>query len=109
MPDIRLVNVVPKAVNGGVRFSNHRFNLQVRSTWASARLTAIAATQTQWQYERIMFDVSGGWKLGRRYELTLSGRNVLNSPIRSYVNEPGLLRTNFYYGAVWTVGVRGRW
>ena len=109
VPDIRLVNVVPKAVNGGVRFSNHRFNLQVRTTWSSARLQAIAATQTQWQYERIMFDVSGGYKLGQRYELTLSGRNVLNSPIRSYVNEPGLLRTNFYYGPVWSVGVRGRW
>ncbi|MDP3071659.1 MAG: TonB-dependent receptor [Opitutaceae bacterium] len=109
VPDIRLVSVVPKAVNGGVRFSNHRFNLQVRSTWASARLTAIAATQTQWQYERLMFDVSGGYKLGRRYELTLSGRNVLNSPIRTYVNEPGLMRTNFFYGPVWTLGVRGRW
>jgi TonB-dependent receptor len=109
IPDIRLVSVVPKAVNGGVRFSNHRFNLQVRSTWSAARLQSIAATQTQWQYERIMFDVSGGWKLGTRYELTLSGRNVLNSPIRSYVNEPGLMRTNFYYGPVWTFGVRGRW
>jgi outer membrane receptor protein involved in Fe transport len=47
IPDLRLVNVVPKAVNGGVRFSHHRFNLQVRTTWASACLTAIAATQTQ--------------------------------------------------------------
>ncbi len=109
IPDLPLVSVVPKAVNGGVRYSNHRFNLQVRSTWASARLQAIAATQTQWQTERIMFDVSGGYKLGSRYELTLSGRNVLNSPITGYVNQPGLMRTNFLYGPVWTLGVRGRW
>ncbi|MBL9200527.1 MAG: TonB-dependent receptor [Opitutaceae bacterium] len=109
IPDIQLVNVVSKAVNGGVRFSNHKFNLQLRTTWAAPRLQGITATQRQWQYERIMFDLSGGYKLGQRYELTLSGRNILNSPIRSYVNEPGLMRTNFYYGAVWTLGVRGRW
>lgn len=107
-PDTRVVNVVPKAVNGGIRFSNHKFNLQLRSTWASARLTSIAATQTQWQYERIMFDVSGGFKFNQTYELTLSGRNILNSPIRGYVNAPGLLRINQLYGAVWTLGVRGR-
>ena len=108
IPDVQLVNVVPKAVNGGVRFSNHKFNLQLRTTWAAPRLQSISATQRQWQYERIMFDLSGGYKLSQRYEVTVSGRNILNSPIRGYVNEPGLMRTNFYYGAVWTVGVRGR-
>ncbi len=108
IPDLPLVNVVSKAVNGGVRFSNHKFNLQLRTTWAAARITSIAATQTQWQYERIMFDLSGGFRLSPRYEVTVSGRNILNAPIRGYVNEPGLLRTNFYYGAVWTLGIRGR-
>jgi TonB-dependent receptor len=107
-PDTRLTNVVPKAANGGIRFNNHKFNLQLRSTWASARATSIAATQVQWQYERLMFDVSGGYKLNQKYEITLSGRNIANSPIRGYVNEPGLLRVNQYYGAVWTVGIRGR-
>ena len=107
-PDTRVNNVVPKAANGGIRFSNHKFNLQLRSTWASARLTSVAATQTQWQYERLMFDVSGGYKINSTYELTLSGRNVGNAPIRGYVNEPGLLRVNQLYGAVWTLGIRGR-
>lgn len=108
IPDTRVTNVVPKAANGGVRFSNHKFNLQLRATWVSARATSIAATQVQWQYERLMFDVSGGYKLNSTYDLTLSGRNIANSPIRGYVNEPGILRINQYYGAVWTLGVRGR-
>jgi hypothetical protein len=55
-----------------------------------------------------MFDVSGGYKLSQTYEVTLSGRNITNAPIRSFVNEPGLLLSNQEYGAVWTVGVRGR-
>jgi outer membrane receptor protein involved in Fe transport len=107
-PDTQVANVVPKAANGGIRFSNHKFNLQLRATWASARATSIAATQTQWQYERLMFDVSGGYKLNQTYDLTLSGRNIANSPIRGYVNQPGILRVNQLYGAVWTLGVRGR-
>jgi len=108
IPDVRLTNVVPKAANGGIRFSNHRFNLQLRSTWASARATSIGVNQVQWQYERLMFDVSGGLKLGSTYEVTVSGRNILNSPNRGYADEPGNLRINMYYGAVWTLGLRGR-
>jgi iron complex outermembrane receptor protein len=106
--DTPVTNTVPKAANGGIRFSNHKFNLQLRSTWSSARLTSIAATQRQWEYERLMFDVSGGYKFSQRYELTLSGRNITNEPIRGYTNEPGILRINQEFGAVWTLGVRGR-
>jgi outer membrane receptor protein involved in Fe transport len=108
IPDLRLTNIVPKAANGGIRFSNHRFNLQLRSTWSSARATSIGVNQVQWQYERLMFDVSGGLKLGSTYEVTLSGRNILNSPNRGYADQPGNLRINMYYGAVWTLGLRGR-
>ena len=108
VPDTPLAAVVPKAANGGVRFSNHKFNLQVRATWASARITSVAATQTQWQYERLMFDVSGGYKLSQTYELTLSGRNITNAPIRAYINSPGLFLSNQEYGAVWSLGIRGR-
>ena len=53
-----------------------------------------------------MFDVSGGYRFSSRYDLTISGRNVLNSPIRGYVDNPGLIQRQFNYGAVWTVGVR---
>ncbi len=55
-----------------------------------------------------MFDVSGGYKLNQTYDVTLSGRNIGNSPIRGYTNEPGILRIHQNYGAVWTLGIRGR-
>ena len=106
VPDISLVSIASKSANGGLRFSNEKLNLQLRSTWTAPRINSIAATQTQWQYERIMFDVSGGYRFSSRYDLTISGRNVLNSPIRGYVDNPGLIQRQFNYGAVWTVGVR---
>jgi TonB-dependent receptor len=108
IPDLRVTSLVPKSANGGIRFSNHVFNLQLRCTWSSARLTSTNAQRDQWQNERIMFDLSGGYKFNRTYELTLSGRNINNSPIRGYENAPGNIRANQYYGPVWTLGVRGR-
>ena len=108
VPDTQAASVVPKSANGGIRFSNHRFNLQLRSTWAAARMTSTSATQTVWQYERLMFDLSGGYKINQTYDLTLSGRNIGNSPIRTYMNETGILLSNTVFGAVWTIGVRGR-
>jgi TonB-dependent receptor len=108
IPDLRVTSLVSKSANGGIRYSNHKFNLQLRCTWAAARLTSTNAQRDQWLNERIMFDLSGGYKFNRTYELTISGRNINNSPIRGYENEPGLLRMNEYLGPVWTLGLRGR-
>jgi TonB-dependent receptor len=105
----RLENHVPKAANGGIRYGNHKFNAQIRCTWQASRFNSATATEELWQYERIMFDFSGGYRINSTYEITVSGRNILNEPIRTYSNEPGLLRAFNRYGASWTVGVRGRW
>jgi hypothetical protein len=55
-----------------------------------------------------MFDFSGSYRINPTYEFTVSGRNILNSPIRTYANSPEFLRVMNHYGASWTVGVRGR-
>jgi iron complex outermembrane receptor protein len=105
----RIENHVPKSANGGIRYGNHKFNAQLRSTWQASRYnTTNAAGEEIWQYERIMFDFSGSYRINRTYEVTVSGRNILNSPIRTYANEPGYLRVINRYGAAWTVGVRGK-
>lgn len=107
--DVRVANHVPKSANGGLRYGNNKFNAQLRATWSAPRFNSASATEEIWQYERLMFDFSGGWRLSPRYELTISGRNILNEPIRTFSNTPGLLRVVNRYGASWTVGVRGRW
>ena len=108
VPDVQIVNLNSKSANGGLRFGNHRFNAQVRFTWTAARLTSITAARTQWERERLMFDLSGGYKISRTYELTLSCRNVFNQALESYFNVPGTIAYKDNFGAVWTVGVRGR-
>ena len=107
--DARINNHVPKSANGGIRYGNSKFNAQVRCTWSAARLTAVNANEEQWQYERLMFDFSGGYRINQTYEITVSGRNILNEPIEGFSNEPGIMRVVNRYGAAWTIGVRGRW
>ena len=108
IPDLQIVDLVSKSANGGLRFSNHRFNSQLRFTWTAARATSITASRSQWERERLMFDFSGGWRLNRTYELTLSGRNILNQPLEAYADVPGTIVYRNNFGAVWTIGVRGR-
>ena len=108
VPDIQIVRIMSKSANGGLRFGNHRFNTQVRFTWTAARLTSITAARTQWERERLMFDFSGGYKLNRTYEITLSGRNILNQALEAYAVVPGTIVYKDNFGAVWTLGLRGR-
>jgi hypothetical protein len=35
-------------------------------------------------------------------------RPILNAPIETFANEPGVTRNVNRYGAVWTLGVRAR-
>ncbi len=107
----RIESHVPKSANGGIRYGNHKFNAQLRCTWQASRFNSVNAAGPEeiWQYERLMFDFSGGYRFNRTYEFTVSGRNILNEPIRTYSNSPGLLRAINHYGASWTIGVRGRW
>jgi outer membrane receptor protein involved in Fe transport len=104
----RITGHVPKSANGGIRYGNHKFNAQLRSTWQASRFNSVNVREEIWQYERIMFDFSGSYRINQTYEITVSGRNILNSPIRTYANSPEFLRVMNHYGASWTVGVRGR-
>jgi len=93
-----------------VRFSNRKFNAQIRCVWTSSRLDFRDAPQNEevWIYERTVFDFSGAYRLTRRYEITLTGRNILNSPIARYSNVASNMSSRLVFGPAWTLGVRGR-
>ena len=106
--DAPLVSVVPKAANGGLRFSNHKFNVQLRATWSAARIDGFGTNVINWQAERLLADFSAGYKITRTYELTLAGRNINNAFQDYYAGQTGLLRAREILGPIWTLGVRGR-
>ncbi|MBI5767341.1 MAG: TonB-dependent receptor [Verrucomicrobia bacterium] len=106
--DVPLVSVVPKSANGGLRYSNAKFNVQLRATWSAARIDGFGTNVTNWQTERLLADLSAGYKINRTYELTIAGRNINNAFQDYYAGQPGLLRAREILGPIWTFGVRGR-
>ena len=106
--DTPLANVVPKSANGGLRFSNARFSVQLRTTWTAAKISSATTNEVQWWGEQTLLDLSATYRLARNYELTLSGRNITHAFQEYYSNQPGLLHSREILGAVWTAGIRGR-
>ncbi|MBL9189215.1 MAG: TonB-dependent receptor [Opitutaceae bacterium] len=108
--DRQQLRLAPKSANGGVRYRYGPLNLQVRSTWQSARLISISSNAVNglvWAKERTLVDLSGGYKLTKRLELMLSVRNIFNAPAEQYSNVPGRLQLFDVYGSLWNFGVKG--
>ena len=108
--DRQQLRLAPKSANGGVRFRYRNINVQLRSTWQAARLISSSTTVVNgdvWAKERLLIDISGGYKLTPRLELMLSVRNLLNAPAVQYSNEPGRLQLFDVYGSLWNFGIKG--
>jgi hypothetical protein len=97
------------AIDQLTRISWRAERTDLRSLDWNVTQTGGPSTEEVREYGRLLFDFSGGYKISQTYEITVSGRNILNGPISTYSNEPGRLKVRTYFGPAWTIGVRGRW
>jgi TonB-dependent receptor len=114
--DAELVNFVPHAANGGLRYRYGRLNLQLRATWQDDKLRSVTkptidtSTYTNdhvYQKARLMVDLSGDFKLGRNIWFVFSLRNITNSAYEEYSNTPGRLWYVLAHGVLWNCGLKG--
>ena len=110
------IGQVRKSANGGFRYSYARFHVQLRGTWNDDTLAAVTRPVTGYyhflndhQYEkaRLIVDLSGGFKLSNRYEITFSVRNLFNSPRVWYSNDAGRLSRYTLGGSYVNVSLKG--
>ena len=108
------IGVPNKTANWGLRYRNRRFNFQINGTWqAASRLGTLADTATtnntgiRWLAPREIWGISAGYKLTKRFELLLSGRNIFNAPSIQYSNVPGRIYLYDVYGSLWNLGIKG--
>ena len=111
--DVR-IGTPNKVANWGMRYRYGPFNIQLNGTWqASSRLGSLNDTATtnntgiRWLKSREIWGISAGYKLTRRFELMLSGRNIFNEPTIQYSNVPGRIYLYDVYGSMWSAGIRG--
>lgn len=108
------IGVPNKTANWGLRYRYDRFSVQINGTWqAPSRQGALSDTETtnntgiRWLAAREIWGVSVGYRLTRRFELMLSGRNIFNEPSVQYSNVPGRIYLYDVYGSMWNFGVKG--
>ena len=108
------IGVPNKTANWGVRYRYNRFNIQINGTWqAASRQGSLSDTATtnntgiRWLNARELWNISAGFKLTRRFELMLSGRNIFNAPSIQYSNVPGRIYIYDVYGSMWSAGIKG--
>ena len=110
------IGQVKRSANGGLRYSLARFNLQLRGTWTGDTLAAVTRPlegsyhfyqDHQYAKSRLIIDLSGGFKLTNRYELTFSVRNLTNSPQIWYSNVPDRLSRYTLIGSYVNISLKG--
>ncbi len=114
MADSVRIGVPNKTANWGLRYRYQRFNAQINGTWqAAARLGSVNDTETtnntgiRWLAARELWSISAGYKLTKRFELMVSGRNIFNAPTIQYSNVPGRIYLYDIYGSLWNFGLKG--
>ena len=111
------IGQVKRSANGGIRYRYARFHVQFRGTWNDSTLVSVTRPisgryyfNNDYQYlkARCIFDLSGGFKLSNRCELSFSVRNLFNSPIIWYSDLPDRVsRYNHGGGCYWNISIKG--
>jgi TonB-dependent receptor len=114
--DEELIGLISNSANGGIKYRYKRFNVQLRASWQGDQLKSVTRPipNRDWilddhvyQKSRIIWDLSGGFNLGRDIDLVFSIRNVFNAPQIYYSNERSRMRNYFDTGAICSVSLKG--
>jgi outer membrane receptor protein involved in Fe transport len=113
-PDSERVNLPKTSANWGLRYSYGKFVVQLTGNYqSSARTSALSNTPTTanngilYRASRELWNVSASYKINRRFEVMLAGRNIFNAPDIVYSNVRSRVQQYSIYGSMWNVGIKG--
>lgn len=106
--EVPRANLTPHLASGGLNYTYRRLNLYGNWTWAANYNTNVAGTN--YRRHRSNLDVGGGFRLSNNYSLSLSVRNVLNTPfinMQTLATGPTVIQRHEIVGSVWTMAIKG--
>jgi iron complex outermembrane recepter protein len=113
-PDGERVNMPKTAANWGVRYSYGKFDVQLTgNAQGKYRTSALSNTPTTanngilYHAPRELWNVSASYKISKRFEVMLAGRNIFNAPDVIYSNVRSRVQQYSIYGSMWNVGIKG--
>ncbi|MBI5693643.1 MAG: TonB-dependent receptor [Verrucomicrobia bacterium] len=101
-------NLTPHLASGGLNYTYNRFNVYANWNWSDDVNTNVAGTT--YRRHRTNLDAGGGWRINNTYSLSVSVRNILDTPyinMQRFVTGPTALTRYETVGVSWTFAIKG--
>jgi outer membrane receptor protein involved in Fe transport len=106
--EIPRANLTPHLASGGLNYTLGRLNLYGNWNWTDDVRTN--ASGTTYRRHRTNLDAGGSWRLSNTYSLSVSARNILDTPyinMQRFVIGPTAMTRYETVGTSWTFAVKG--
>ena len=108
--EVPRANLTPHLASGGLNYTYGPFNVYANWNWSDDVNTNVAGTT--YRRHRTNLDAGGGWRLNNTYSLSVSVRNVLDTPyvnLQRFATGPTALTRNETVGRSWTFAIKGNY
>ncbi|WP_414664692.1 TonB-dependent receptor [Horticoccus sp. 23ND18S-11] len=105
--EIPRANLTPHLASGGINYTLNKFNVYANWNWSDDVNTNLAGTT--YRRHRTNLDAGAGWRLTNTYSLSVSVRNILDTPyinMQRFVTGPTAITRNETVGQSWTFAVK---
>jgi iron complex outermembrane receptor protein len=106
--EVPRANLTPHLASGGINYTLNRLNIYGNWNWSDDVNTNLAGTT--YRRHRTNLDAGGSWRLSNTYSLSVSVRNILDTPyinMQRFATGPTAMTRNETVGQSWTFAVKG--
>jgi TonB-dependent receptor len=106
--EVPRANLTPHLASGGLNYTLNKLNLYGNWNWSDDVNTNLAGTT--YRRHRTNLDAGGSWRLNQTYSLSISVRNLLDTPyinMQKFITGPTAITRNETVGQSWTFAIKG--
>ncbi len=106
--EVTRANLTPHLASGGINYTLNKLNIYGNWNWSDDVNTNLAGTT--YRRHRTSVDAGGSWRLNNTYSLSVSVRNILDTPyinMQRFVTGPTAITRSETVGQSWTFAIKG--
>jgi iron complex outermembrane recepter protein len=106
--EVPRANLTPHLASGGLNYSLNKLNIYANWNWSDDVNTNLAGTT--YRRHRTNVDAGGSWRLSPTYSLSVSVRNLTDTPyinMQKFVTGPTAMTRHETVGQSWTFAIKG--
>jgi TonB-dependent receptor len=106
--EVPRANLTPHLASGGINYTLNKLNVYGNWNWSDDVSTNLAGTT--YRRHRTNLDAGGSWRFNNTYSLSVSVRNILDTPyinMQKFVTGPTAITRSETVGVSWTFAIKG--